>query len=132
MHPGQQVEALDCRLEEGGIIAVNDRLDRGDAPMPREGRKARPDYRLAENAPVLLGHVASGAEPATGSDDNSGDLHCHVRQSQSTPCGATALSGPVPAANRGFVLHFPIFSPLGIFCSATLAHWARLAKLYAV
>jgi hypothetical protein len=82
MHRGQQVEALDCRPEEGGIIAVDDRLDRGDAPMPRQGRKARPDYRLAQNAPVLLGHVASGPEPATGSDDNSGDLHCHVRQSQ--------------------------------------------------
>ena len=75
----QEIEARHRRLEERGIIAVDDRLDRRDSAVPRQSGKARPDHRLAQNAPVLLGHVAAGTEPAAGCHDDGRDFYCHVR-----------------------------------------------------
>ena len=60
----QEIEARNRRLEERGIIAVDDRLDRRDSAVPGQRGQARPDHRLAQNEPVLLGQIAASPEPA--------------------------------------------------------------------
>jgi hypothetical protein len=77
----QEIEARNRRLEERGIIAVDDRLS--------------------------------------------------CPQSE-TPCCAMALTRTDKAANPGFACRHNLSPASGFFCSATLAHTARLAKLYAV
>ena len=115
VHRGQQVEALDRRPEEGGIIAVDDRLDRGDAlyapprPQGSAGLPARPECAGIAWARCLR----RGARDRQRRQQRRPSLSCPAIPN--TPCGATALARPVPAANRGFVLHFRIFSPPGDF-----------------
>jgi hypothetical protein len=43
-------------------------------------RKARPDHRLAENLPVLLGQIPADAEPAAGRHDDGCHLACRMLQ----------------------------------------------------
>ena len=75
----QEIEARNRRLEERGIIAVDDRLDRRDSAVPRQRGQARPDHRLAQNEPVLLGQIAASSEPAACCHYDGCDFDCHVR-----------------------------------------------------
>ena len=75
----QEIEARNRRLEERGIIAVDDWLDRRDSAVPRQRGQARPDHRLAQNEPVLLGQIAASSEPAACCHYDGCDFDCHVR-----------------------------------------------------
>jgi hypothetical protein len=75
----QEIDARHRRLEERGIIAVDHRLDGRDFIVPRQSGKARPDHRLAQNAPVLLWQVAAGTEPAARCHNHGRHFYCHVR-----------------------------------------------------
>jgi hypothetical protein len=75
----QDIDARHRRLEERGIIAVDHRLDGRDFIVPRQSGKARPDHRLAQNAPVLLWQVAAGTEPAARCHNHGRHFYCHVR-----------------------------------------------------
>jgi hypothetical protein len=56
---------------------MDDRLHGANLGVPGQGGEAGPDYRLAENAAVLLGHIPAGAKPATGCHDDGCDASCH-------------------------------------------------------
>ena len=74
----QQVEARARCPEQGGIIGVDHGLHQGDSAMAGEGGKARPDDRLAQNMPVLLGQIPARAQPAAPGHDHGCDRRCHV------------------------------------------------------
>jgi hypothetical protein len=75
----QEIQAPNRRMEERGVIAVDDRLDRRDPPVLRQRGQARPDHRLAQNEPVLLGQIAASSEPAACCHYDGCDFDCHVR-----------------------------------------------------
>jgi hypothetical protein len=77
IHRGQQIEASARCLEQGGIIGMDHRLHEGDRIMPSEEGEARPDHRLAEDMPVLLGQIPARAQPAARCHDHGCDLPCH-------------------------------------------------------
>jgi hypothetical protein len=75
----QEIDARDRRLEERGIIAMDHRLDNRNSIVSRQSGKARADHRFAQNAPVLLGQVAAGSEPAARCHNHGRHFYCHVR-----------------------------------------------------
>jgi hypothetical protein len=75
----QEIDARYRRLEERGVIAVDHRLDGRNSNVARQSGKARPDHGLAQNAPVLLGQVAAGSEPAARCHNHGRHFRCHVR-----------------------------------------------------
>jgi hypothetical protein len=56
---------------------MDDRLHGADLAVPRKQRQARPDDGFPGQIPVLLGHLAAGAKPAAGSDDDGGNRGAH-------------------------------------------------------
>jgi hypothetical protein len=67
---------------------MNDRLHNGDLRVAREGRKARTDYGLARQRPVLLGQSTAGAKPpASGNDYGS---NCFRHRGASKQAGGLA------------------------------------------
>ena len=71
--------------------------------VPCQGGEARPDYRLAQNAAILLGQVPAGAQPTAGGHHhgcNPGILHCNT-----------------PRGRKGHVCHD--LSPIALACWKT-------------
>jgi hypothetical protein len=73
---------------------MDHRLHDGDSTVPGEGGKARPDDRLAQDLPVLLGHIPARPQPAARCHDHGCDPRCHALDPKDTVSLGFSASRP--------------------------------------